>query len=482
MKSNPAAPPAVLVAHSYFLRHDPKQMRRMKPYPPLATLIAAGVLRDRGYPVEVFDAMLSDDVADFSAHLDRLRPRIVAILEDNFNFLTKMCTLRMREATCEMIMLARAAGCRVMVNGSDATDNAGRYLEIGADAVIVGAVEPCVAELCDLWAADADASPDGISGLALTAPATTAAGATHAVRYTPPRPALRDLDALPLPAWDLIDADRYRRAWTNAHGRFSWNVVASRGCPYGCNWCAKPVFGRRYAQRSPHAVAGEMRRLLDHIAPDHVWFADDIFGLTHRWIRDFADAVQHLDARIPFMIQSRANLMTPATVAALRDAGAEEVWLGVESGSQRILDDMDKGTTIEQIRDATHNLKDVGVRVGWFIQLGYLGEEWEDLLLTRDLIRACRPDEIGVSVAYPLPGTGFHAKVRAHLGSKRNWDHTGDLDMLFHGTYTTDFYRTVRDLLHAEVDAWRNGGGEFDGAWTELEAREAEFRNAALAR
>jgi anaerobic magnesium-protoporphyrin IX monomethyl ester cyclase len=259
-------------------------------------------------------------------------------------------------------------------------------------------------------------------------------------------------------------------------------MVASRGCPYGCNWCAKPVFGRRYAQRTARSVAEEMQRLRADVGPDHIWFADDIFGLTPVWIRSFAEEVRRLNARTPFMIQSRANLMTAPSVAALRDAGAEEVWLGVESGSQRILDAMEKGTTVQHIRSATRTLRANGVRVGWFIQLGYLGEEWADVMLTRDLIRSEQPDDIGVSVSYPLPGTGFHETVRRHLGAKRNWDHTGDLDMLFHGTYTAEFYRRLRDLLHGEIDPRSDTPARAvrDAAWADVARREADFRNPVM--
>jgi anaerobic magnesium-protoporphyrin IX monomethyl ester cyclase len=476
----------VLIAHSYYLCLDPKQARRMKPYAPLATLLTAAVVRRAGFEVSVFDAMLAAGVEEFATQLERVNPGIVGILEDNFNFLTKMCTLRMREACCAMIGMARARGCRVVVNGSDAKDHPDVYLAAGADAVIVGSAEDTFLELVQRWSAQPDASPDPVAGLALPrtapAPAGAASGMQTEFRMTRARPALENLDALPFPAWDLIDAERYRRAWRSAHGRFSWNMVASRGCPYGCNWCAKPVFGRRYAQRTARSVAEEMQRLRADVGPDHIWFADDIFGLTPVWIRSFAEEVRRLNARTPFMIQSRANLMTAPSVAALRDAGAEEVWLGVESGSQRILDAMEKGTTVQQIRSATRTLRANGVRVGWFIQLGYLGEEWADVMLTRDLIRSEQPDDIGVSVSYPLPGTGFHETVRRHLGAKRNWDHTGDLDMLFHGTYTAEFYRRLRDLLHSEIDPRSDMPARAvrDAAWADVARREADFRNPVM--
>jgi anaerobic magnesium-protoporphyrin IX monomethyl ester cyclase len=297
--------------------------------------------------------------------------------------------------------------------------------------------------------------------------------AEGALTITPARPGTRDLDALPLPAWDLVDAEAYRRAWRDAHGRMSWNVVASRGCPYGCNWCAKPVFGRRYSQRSPAAVAEEFRRLKGEIAPDHVWFADDLFGLTARWIVAFAEEIRARDARIPFMIQCRADLISPAVARALADAGCEEVWMGVESGSQRILDAMDKGTTVDEVRAATRALKAHGVRACWFLQLGYPGEQWDDVVATRDLVRAERPDDIGVSVAYPLPGTKFHAAVRDQLGARTNWEDTGDLAMLFQGTYTTPFYRRLRDALHADA----RGAG--DAPWFVLGEEAAAHRSHA---
>jgi anaerobic magnesium-protoporphyrin IX monomethyl ester cyclase len=446
----------ILVAHSYFLRNDPKQYARMKPYAPLATLLTAALARQRGHVTAFFDATLASGVDAFRATLADLEPTVVAIVEDNFNYLTKMCTTRTREATLAMIRAARDNGARVVVNGSDSADRPAVYLSAGADAVLLGESEAGVVQLADIWTRDPDAALTGVPGLILPGGVTTAA-----------RRALRDVDVLPLPAWDLLDIEAYRAAWVSAHGRFSWNMVTSRGCPYGCNWCAKPVFGRRYTQRSPSAVAAEMRHIKNEIGADHIWFADDIFGLTAEWIADFARAVAREGAVTPFMMQSRVNLMRPDVVSALAAAGAEEVWLGVESGSQKILDAMDKGTRVDEARAATRALKSRGIRACWFVQLGYPSETWSDVLLTRDLIREERPDEIGVSVSYPLPGTKFHDKVVAQLGAKRNWEHTDDLAMLFQGTYSTGFYRRLRDALHHEVTT-----GELDHLrWTDL-ARE----------
>ncbi len=474
------ARPKVLLAHSYYLANDAKQWRKMKPYPPLATLLVASVLRERGFDVELFDAMLAGSEAEFVRALDTSDASIVGILEDNFNFLTKMCTTRNREAALAMVAAAHARSRLVAVNGSDATDHATSYLAAGADAVILGEPEVTFAELAEAWTADPRAVLEGIPGLAL--PGSSADTAPKRTRI---RPFVENLDALPFPAWDLADADAYRTAWKNAHGRLSWNVVTTRGCPFHCNWCAKPLYGTRYAQRSPANVAREVRLLAENVHPDHLWFADDIFGLTPRWIESYAEALAQEGVRVPFMMQSRVDLMTPSAVAALARAGAEEVWMGVESGAQNILDAMEKGTRIQQVRTATRLLRSHGIRPAWFLQLGYPGETWEDLVATRALVLEERPDDIGVSVSYPLPGTKFYETVKGQLGPRSNWRDSDDLAMMFKGTYEESFYRHVRDLLHAEVTAYtspgdegQNGAKALDERWSMLDAIEAGFRAA----
>src|SRR5581483_809153 len=256
---------------------------------------------------------------------------------------------------------------------------------------------------------------------------------------------------LPSPAWDLIDVGRYREVWQRAHGRFSLNMAASRGCSFRCAWCAKPIWGNHYLQRPAVEVAAEMARIKRDIAPDHIWFADDIFGFRVDWVTEFARALEASHGLIPFTIQTRADLISERMAAALRAAGCREAWLGAESGSQRVLDAMNKGIRVAEIHTARARLRTAGIRVGFFIQLGYLGEELSDILATRELIETARPDDVGVSVSYPLPGTKFHDLVSAQLGEKTHWQASGELAMMFHGTYTSPFYREVRDLLHEEV-------------------------------
>jgi len=273
-----------------------------------------------------------------------------------------------------------------------------------------------------------------------------------------------------------VDLEPYRAAWQAAHGYYSLNMASSRGCPYRCNWCAKPIWGDAYQARSPHSVAREMLHLKRDLRAEHVWFADDIFALSHQWTLEFADAVEELDAAIPFKMQSRCDLMTRDSVGALARAGCVEVWMGAESGSQRILDAMDKGLRLESIYEARENLRRHGIRACFFIQFGYPGEGWEEIQETVSMVRDTRPDDIGVSVSYPLPGTRFYQLVAGQLESKANWRDSGDLAMMFRGAYSSDFYRALADALHIEVRR-PESAAELCQAWS----RVRELRTAGRA-
>ncbi len=428
----------VLVTHGYFYRLDPKQWADARPYPPMGTLLAAAVLRQAGHTVNVFDTGLLPGPEPLQAAIEKHRPEVVVFFDDGFNYLTKMCLTVMREAMFRMIGIAKGSGCRVVVNSSDATDHAEVYLRAGAAVVLLGEGEPGLLDVIDRWRNDG--TPGDVPGIAFLENGN--------VQNTAKRPVMRDLDALPLPAWDLIDLEPYRRIWREAHGRFSLNLATTRGCPFKCNWCAKPIYGNRYNSRSPEHVVRELEALLVH-RPDHIWFADDIFGLKPGWVQRFRDLLQEKGLRIPYKIQSRVDLLLEAdTIDALVASGLEEVWVGAESGSQRILDAMDKGTTVEQIAEATRLLRSKGVRVGFFLQFGYLGETEADVHDTIAMVEELMPDDIGVSISYPLPGTLFYEKVKADLVDKSNWTDSDDLAMMFQNRQRPAYYKRLHRYVH----------------------------------
>lgn len=477
----------IQVSHSYFLRYDPKQWERGKPYPPLATLQIAALLRERGHAVSLFDAMLADGVEDYAGALHDAQPELVVFYEDNFNFLTKMCLSRMREAACRMIGQARAAGCRVLVAGSDASDNPDAFLAAGAHAVLIGEGIAPLIELIERVERNRQIDTQAwLAGVARIASSDPTAVRAHPGAQ-PPDPRLSGL-----PAWDLVDMPRYQRFWRQRHGYFSLNMAASRGCPFRCNWCAKPIWGNHYTRRGAEDVAAEMIHLKRNFQPDHLWMADDIFGFHIDWVETFAQRLSEADGAIPFTIQTRADLASERMAAALARAGCAEAWIGAESGSQRILDRMTKGTDVAGVIAARQRLGAHGIRVGFFIQLGYLGEELEDILATRALVSQANPDIIGVSVSYPLPGTKFYEEVKNQLGGKTHWQDSDDLAMMFHGAYDSEFYRSVRDLLHAQVDLQQARGTmtadavaqaceQLEARWSALIASEQLHRTEPLA-
>jgi anaerobic magnesium-protoporphyrin IX monomethyl ester cyclase len=441
----------VLFGQSYYLRFDPKLWEGMQPYPPLGCLYAAAYTRDKGYDVALFDAMLAQSEAEWEMALDQRQPRYAVLYEDSFNYLSKMCLLRMREAALTMAEAAKARGCTVIVSGSDATDHTAKYFQHGVDYILLGEGELTLGELLDLLSGQTNGSLENIAGLAWQDEGE--------IRSTTERPFVRDLDQFPFPAWDLVDIPRYQAIWYERHGFYSMNMVTTRGCPYRCNWCAKPIYGRRYNSRSPENVVAELKWLKDNFHPDHIWFADDIFGLKPGWIETFSQLAVEQDAVVPFKCLQRVDLVSEAVAGALSKAGCKTVWVGAESGSQKILDAMDKDTQVEDIYTATERLHRVGIDIGFFLQLGYPGEVLEDIELTLKMVRECRPDDIGISVSYPLPGTKFYENVKLQLGDKTNWVDSDDLAMLYRGPFVTDFYRVLHHRIHHEYrarKAWQN--------------------------
>jgi len=422
------------------MRYDPKQWATGQPYAPLATIGAAALLRENGFAVSLFDTMFVESPDQVMQSLSTEKPDFFVVYDDGFNYLTKMCLTNMREAAFRMIQLARRQGCTVIVSSSDSTDHYQEYLEKGADFVLLGEGEQTLLELVTTISDGRDdfSRIAGLAWLQNRLPVRNAA-----------RKVMKDLDSLPLPAWDLVDVESYRKVWVDHHGYFSINVSTTRGCPFKCNWCAKPIYGNRYNARSPQHVVKEIKMLKTTYGFDHIWMCDDIFGLKPNWVDEFADLVQKEGLHFRFKIQSRADLLLQENyVRALALAGCDNSWMGAESGSQKILDAMDKGTTVEQIAEATRRLRQHGIHPGFFIQFGYPGETKEDIDLTIRMINHLLPDEIGISVSYPLPGTVFYERVKSELKEKTNWTDSDELQLMFRNTYPPAFYKQLHRYVH----------------------------------
>jgi anaerobic magnesium-protoporphyrin IX monomethyl ester cyclase len=430
----------ILFTHSYFYRFDPKQWKSKQPYPPLGTLYGAAYLRSKGYEVSLFDTNLKKSPDEIITVLKEEKPKYLVIYDDGFNYLTKMCLTNMREAAFRLTELGKEAGCTVIVSSSDSTDHYDMYLAKGADYIILGEAEITLCELISNLE-KGNGELQYVQGLVYIS--------NQKEINTGRRDILKELDSIPMPAWDLVDINSYKNIWLENHGFFSLNIATTRGCPFKCNWCAKPIYGNRYNTRSPENVVEEIMQLTNNYSVDHFWVCDDIFGLKPRWVQRFRKLVKKKDLKFTYKIQSRVDLLLEEdTIDALAESGAETVWVGAESGSQKILDAMDKGTTVEQIHSATKLLKSKGIKTAFFLQFGYPGEQKEDIQKTIDMVLELLPDDIGISVSYPLPGTVFYEKVKDELKTKANWTDSDDLALMFRSTYPPEFYKKLHRYVH----------------------------------
>lgn len=431
----------ILFSHSYYYKLDPKQWKNKTPFPPLGTLYAASLLRENGYSIDLFDTNLLENPATIQTILSEKNPKYLVIYDDGFNYLTKMCLTNMREACFEMITYGKKQNCIVIVCSSDSTDHYQKYINNAADFIIQGEGELTLLELINTL--EKGNSIENISGIVYQK--------NDEIKVNTTRNVLQNLDELPFPAWDLIAIDEYKKNWKKSKQDFTLNIATTRGCPYKCNWCAKPIYGNRYNAHSPEYIVNQMVFLKEKFGVTRFWMCDDIFGLKPNWVQQFNIELQNKGLKISYYIQSRVDLLLKEdTIDALVQSGLEEVWVGAESGSQKILDAMDKGIKVEQIYTATRLLKAKNIRVAFFLQFGYLSENIEDILKTIAMVKELMPDNIGISVSYPLPGTPFYEKVKNDLEGKANWKDSDELAMMFHGTYNSEFYKKLQRLVHKE--------------------------------
>jgi radical SAM superfamily enzyme YgiQ (UPF0313 family) len=426
----------------------------MTPYFPLGLLYLAAVLRENAYSVAVYDGTFEDDYASFEEAMIRHQPKIVG--------LTALITTR-RHALA-LAEIAKRHGAYVIFGGPDATGKPEAYLRHkGADGrrvvdvVVWDEGEVTLIELMNHLTGRNGAdllSIRQIAGLRFLNDRDELESTAH-------RPAIADMDSIPFPARDLIDVDAYRTNWTAAHGYWSLSMINTRGCPYACTWCQKGIFGRSYRSRTAANAAEEMRLIKETYNPDQIRVVDDITGVDRKWVFEWRDEVVARDAAIPFECLSRVNLVDVPLLNALQEIGCRKIFFGAESGSQKVLNAMKKGTKVEQIYRAAEACKQVGIHVYFFMMVGYPGEEMTDLRESITLLTKALPDSFSTTIAYPLPGTEFYQQVRdriMHDGD--DWAFTAENKLLFErGKYNTLFYRWVQRWFNKEWEVARLRAG-----------------------
>ncbi len=423
----------ILLAHGYFLYEDPHELKVMKPYPPLGILYISAYLKRQGFAVGVFDSTFRT-MNGFKNLITSERPSIVGIYT---NMMTKRNVL-------EMVRLCKEAKLKVVLGGPEPPYYAADYLQRGADVIVKGEGELTLAELIPHLARSGTVQLESIQGIAFL-------DGDGKLVETLPRPFIPDLSANPWPDREAIDIPMYMKTWKDHHGKSSVSVIQARGCPYTCRWCSHSVYGNSHRRRTPEDAADEVLWIKEHYNPDLIWYADDVFTINSRWFFQYADALKQRGVRIPFECISRADRLNEEVVKTLADMGCYRLWNGSESGSQRVLDAMDRKVKVKDVQEKTHLLQRYGIETGMFIMLGYDGETIQDLEETVEHLKISNPDIFLTTVAYPIKGTAYYAEVESRVLSEKSWDERSDRDLTVAGRYSRRFYNYATRWMVSEV-------------------------------
>jgi anaerobic magnesium-protoporphyrin IX monomethyl ester cyclase len=425
----------LLLTHGYFLEEDAKEQAIMKPYVPLGILYLASHLRSRNFDVEVFDTTFASR-EDLQKVLQNGEPAILGVYA---NLMTRTSVVRILQA-------AKEAGWQTVVGGPEPASYIEEYLSAGADVVVIGEGEVTLEELVPILKSRSFHLLGSINGIAYR----EEDGSLH---RTPPRGQIPDIDAQPWPSRESVPIERYLKTWREHHGAGSVSLITARGCPYDCQWCSHAVYGRTHRRRKPGSVVDEVEWILDRYSPDMIWMADDVFTIHHGWLQQYAAEMKRRGLRVPFECISRADRLNPRIVALLAKLGCFRIWIGSESGSQRILDAMHRGVSVQQVQSAVHLCKASGIQTGMFLMWGYEGEELADIEDTIDHVKRTDPDVFLTTVAYPIRGTPYFEKVADRVASLRVWEEGSDRDFRIRGRHSRRVYRSADQLLRSEVEA-----------------------------
>ena len=417
----------LLLTHGYFLHEDPKELQIMKPYAPLGLLYLSSYLRGKGFDVEIYDSTFGSREELFRI-LETETPATLGIYA---NLMTRANTLAILER-------AAACGWKVVMGGPEPASYAEEYLAAGADAVISGEGELAMEALLNGTARE-------------QAPGLIFRASDGSTVNTGPARLLADLDAQPWPDRERVDIGQYLRAWREQHGVGSVSVITARGCPYHCRWCSHSTYGKTHRRRSAADVVNEVEWIIGRYGPEQIWFADDVFTIHHGWLDEYAAEIKRRGLRIPFECITRADRLNARVAEQLAELGCDRVWIGSESGSQRLLDAMERGVTIAQVRDAVGELKRNGIRTGMFFMWGYEGEEISDIEATYEHVKACEPDVFFTTISYPIKGTTYYEEVAPKLVQLGPWRSTTDREVKIRGRRSRRFYQLADQLLRSQT-------------------------------
>jgi len=428
---------SILLTHGYYLSDDPKEQKIMKPYPPLGLLYISGYLWSKNIANDVFDSTFYSKEAQLAFIVEK-KPEVVAIYT---NLMTKIEVVKLIK-----ILKTETYGFpTIILGGPDVSYNIDNYLSTGADFLIIGEGEETTFELYQAIQNQTDLSV--VNGIAYLE--------NENLVKTSARTKFRELDDLPLPNRDAIPNEKYLKTWKNNHGESSMTISTQRGCPYTCKWCSTAVYGQSYRRRPPHLVAQEMKMLKDKYNPDAIWFVDDVFTISHKWLTAFHEEVVKQNAQIRFECITRAERLNEEILKLLKEAGCFRIWIGAESGSQKVIDLMDRRVDVNHVKKMIQHTNALGIETGTFVMVGYPGEDEKDISETIQYLKEANPTHYTITIAYPIKGTSLYDEIEKDILVKPNWEQSTDREIDFKRNYPRKYYDYAVSKVVNEVEFHR---------------------------
>lgn len=415
----------ILLTHGYFLKEDEKELQIMKPYPPLGLLYISAYLEKNNFDNEVFDSTFAD-FESLKKKLLAFRPDVIGIYT---NLMTKLNVLRI----IQFIKSENTLTTKIILGGPEVRNHKENFLKYGADVIVFGEGEETMLTLCRVFSGETKNDLHSVNGIAFL-------DEVQNVIVNTERELKKEMDEFSYPNRHKIDLQKYFDTWKNAHGQSVISMSTMRGCPYDCKWCSRAVYGQSYRRRSPKKVVEEMQWLKTNYNFDMIWFVDDVFTINFPWLREFVAEVEKTAVKIPYEIITRADRMNAEIISLLKQSGCFRVWIGAESGSQKIIDAMSRRVKVEQVRSMIQLSQQQGLQAGTFIMLGYPGETQEDIAETLHHLKFSDPDLYTLTVAYPIKGTPLYAETENKFIAPLPWETSTDRDIDFERTYTRKYY------------------------------------------
>lgn len=393
-------------------------------FPPLGLGYIASSLLQAGYTVKIVDCTFStwDNVirAVRGAH-----PRVIGIYS----------MLSMVDPALKLAAKLRN-DCELLVAGGPMPSAYPKTFLGPFDVVVQGEAEQTMVEI--MRHLETGAPLDEVKGVHITGRATARAIAVRATDgggaiFTGQTEITNDVDRLPFPARDLYDNEAYQRYYRDKYDYTITSMVASRGCPFCCDFCWRPDYGRFYRVRSPENVVDEMEEIVHKFGYERIWFADELFIASKKHVIEVCEEIRARKLDVLWECLARADIVNDEVAKAMRKAGCHKVIFGLEAGDDRTLKTMNKHLTVTQSKKAVNLMVKHGIKVGAFFILGYPGETNETMLGTIRLASRLPLDYFSMTVPYPLPGTGLYERVKDKMTAEE-WEkplHGYDHKLLF---------------------------------------------------